>query len=94
MCVYCPAKLVEDEKHFVLHCQAYQDLREEMFKSISNATYQKVTFVPNAFEAHWKTLMSNNEETKIADFFKTYVARAFHRRTTLTKARGGGKARS
>ena len=70
VCVYCPARIVEDEKHFVLHCQAYQDLREEMFKSISNATYQKVTFVPNAFEEHWKTLMSNTEETKSPIFSK------------------------
>ena len=89
VCVYCPARLVEDEKHFVLHCHAYQDLREEMFKSISDATYQNVTFVPNAFEEHWKTLMSNNKETKIADFFKTYVARAFHRRKARTQMKGG-----
>ena len=94
VCVYCPARLVEDEKHFVLHCQAYQDLREEMFRAISDATYQKVTFVPNAFEEHWKTLMSNNEESKIADFLKTYVARAFYRRKTMIPVRGGGKARS
>ena len=89
LCVYCSARLVEDEKHFVLHCHAYQDLREEMFKSISEATHQKVTFVPNATDEHWKLLMSNNKEEKIADFFKIYVGRAFHRRKMMKPIRGG-----
>lgn len=34
VCVFCDAKQVEDEKHFMLACKRYEDLRETLWKKV------------------------------------------------------------
>ena len=38
VCLYCDSKQVEDENHFMLDCQVYEDLREVMWKKCEEAT--------------------------------------------------------
>ena len=38
VCEFCDSRQVEDEKHFVLECTAYADLREEMWRGFEEIT--------------------------------------------------------
>src|SRR5579872_4565051 len=34
LCRFCEADAVEDEKHFLLHCEEYEGLRQKMWKGL------------------------------------------------------------
>jgi hypothetical protein len=52
LCMTCMEGAVEDEKHFLLHCKAYEALREKMLQDILDASSEKSTskmlaWIPN-----------------------------------------------
>jgi hypothetical protein len=75
ICLQCESGDIEDEKHFILHCQKFKDLREEMFGKIST------TLNNLGVEQQWKTLMSEIEKPKnIDECLKVFVRKAIERR--------------
>ena len=74
-CLQCGSGDIEDEKHFILHCQKYHDLREEMFAKVS-------ANLKNAdVETQWRTLMGEIEKPKNTEMYlKRFIRKAMERR--------------
>jgi len=65
---------IEDERHFLLHCSRYQNLRDELFQSIGARIN---TFWYQSAEGQWQILMSNEKKPgEVSDLLKKYVRRA------------------
>jgi len=75
ICTQCQNGEVEDEKHFLLRCNRYQQLREELFTSIQTVT--NFVLADKAEEDQWKTLMITEKKPGlISDFIKKFVRKA------------------
>ncbi len=75
---------VEDEKHFMLHCRAYDTLRQKMFKDIYAASQGKYSLEQANTEVQWQVLMQGTEDLYRQEVFecvKLFVRVAMERRT-------------
>jgi hypothetical protein len=76
---------IEDEKHFILHCRAYQDLRDTLIKDIQLLTTNRVQLEQDP-ELQWKVLMQatgDNAGRKICEALKTFIREAHKRRNSI-----------
>ena len=46
-CTNCSMNITEDERHFILHCPLYSDLRKELFLKCSSMNTLFTTYSPN-----------------------------------------------
>jgi len=73
ICKYCDANCCEDETHFVLDCDLYNDLRSQFF-SIVNSKFPSFKSLDKKMKFIW--LMSNVDEHIIMHFTK-YIYNCF-----------------
>ena len=80
VCIQCGSGEVEDEKHFILYCKRFQDLRNEMFVGVEQVIDKKLTNAPEAVQ--WEVLMGgvHKKTGVISDFLKKYVRKALRLR--------------
>ena len=73
LCEQCELKQPEDEKHFVVECSRYQDVRGKFFDQVSTISNGK-----------WNLRLMTNENLFILlmagtrDKFETKILQAFH----------------
>ena len=81
VCQICKNGEVENEKHFVLHCTAYDDLRSEMLATIRFGTSGKYHLSLLSLDERWSVLMNpQNDRVEINEALKTYIQKATRRR--------------
>ena len=57
LCMECMNGSIEDEKHFLIECEIYDDLREKMYRQIEIETNDIVKFDLLTNEEKWTTLI-------------------------------------
>ena len=77
ICLFCEAKEVEDEKHFILECTAYAKEREEMWREYERITRTSRASLGSDTDAELAALVGDThqpaeEEDKDSDRTKTY----------------------
>jgi len=78
--------VVEDEKHFLLHCKAYAALREKMFQDILTASERKINIKNAGPDTQWKVLMQGVPGPYIKGIFecvKLFVRTAMWQRSRV-----------
>jgi len=83
LCMSCMNGEVEDEKHFLINCQVYQDLREDMYIEIGNVSQGKWKLKDKEGEEVWKLLLGGTKDsfqTQIFEKVKKLVKEADARR--------------
>lgn len=84
ICRACLSGEIEDEKHFVLHCKAYNELRDQMIHSISIKTYNKVNLKTYSKDNLWVVLMNPHRyKVQISEALKEYLQRAMKKRAKI-----------
>src|SRR6185503_9757397 len=80
VCEECKSGQIEDERHFVIECERYQDLRGTMFQQISSAS--GIPMATLSMENQWTVLMSDaiKPSSKTNDALKLFVRKALKRR--------------
>ena len=79
-CKNCDTKSVEDERHFLMLCPLYKDLREKFFKTIVVISEGKWNFQSKPVAESFVLLMQgtgDEYECIIFQFFHTYLKRCF-----------------
>jgi hypothetical protein len=61
LCMECMEGDIEDEKHFLLDCAMYQDMRQRMFDEIRIITADRVRLDEKTKEEQWRILMKGVE---------------------------------
>ena len=85
----CMNGSVEDEKHFLIECKTYDDLRERMFRQIEIDTNNVVRFDQMSNEESWIVLMKGTDITTkkqndtIIEHMKKFVQEAMERRSKI-----------
>ena len=85
-CMVCMSGEIEDEKHFVLDCEAYQHARQILFNQIQQASNGKLDLQNHSREAQWNTLMRGNqvmEPKLIFENLKIFLVSAHKRRKMI-----------
>ena len=72
-CKQCDLKLVEDEKHFLVYCPKYAQLRNNFYQSILNITATKWNFMTRPPDEVFILLMQGT-----GDQFESIIFRLFH----------------
>jgi hypothetical protein len=99
ICEYCDSKEIEDEKHFLLKCKPYNDLREKMWSKIEETTGIKRTDFENdderldaligdrfqPEESEDKDSPNTLQYRKIARIVMIYITTAMNRRRGLQR---------
>ena len=83
-CMTCMSGEVEDERHFVLDCVTYSDLREKMFRDIFLLSKGKWNMSEVEREVRWKVLLAGSKDIfskEILEIVKFFVKKAFDRRS-------------
>ena len=89
LCMECMNGSVEDEKHFLIECKTYDDLRERMFRQIEIDTNNVVRFDQMSNEESWIVLMKGTDITtkkqndRIIEHMKKFVQEAMERRSKI-----------
>jgi hypothetical protein len=80
VCIQCASGEVEDEKHFILHCNRFQGLRDEMFTAVERACDKKIAQASK--DTQWGLLMRGEEKRQglISEALKVYVRKALRLR--------------
>jgi hypothetical protein len=80
VCIQCGSGAVEDERHFVLHCSRFKDMRSEMFEAVEQVSDKKLTNASE--EVQWQVLMGGVEKKPglVSDILKKYVRKALRLR--------------
>ena len=74
---------VEDERHFLLDCKTYSDLREKMYRDIFLLSKGRWDLCQAEREVRWKILMAGSRDVfckDILEVVKVFVKEAFDRR--------------
>ena len=71
-CIHCDSKAVESEKHFLLDCPRYQDLRNKLFASILEISNGKWELVNRSSEDQFLLLMAGSGDQYESRIFKTF----------------------
>ena len=80
VCIQCGSGEVEDEKHFLLKCNKFQDLRQEMMEEIKRRRGLDLsTLAPNK---QLEILMGSGETKpgEVSDMAKKYIRKAMFSR--------------
>ena len=77
ICKYCANKDIEDEKHFIMSCPLYSQLRNNLFKKVSS---QYPIFNVYDIDEKFVWLLSN-VDPKVMHLFGTYVSECFIKRS-------------
>jgi hypothetical protein len=73
-CRSCMSGEIEDEKHFILDCQAYHNLRIDLCNEIKINTHNKVDISVLTREERWQILMNpQNNKLQITEPLKKYT---------------------
>lgn len=86
VCMTCMDGAVEDEKHFLLHCVAYEALREKLFRDICLASERKVDLKNADQDTRWEVLMQGvpgQYKKPIFECVKLFVRAALWRRSRV-----------
>ncbi len=81
VCRACLSGEVEDEKHFILSCTYYNDLREVMIHRIEINTDIRLINEPQ--EVMWNVLMNNPKNQLICEVLADFVSKAMQRREQI-----------
>jgi hypothetical protein len=79
-CLKCDKKLVEDEKHFVTHCERYQHERGKLFEQISTLSNGKWNLSQMIADNQFSLLMAgtgDQYERKILSTFQCFIVKCF-----------------
>ena len=79
----CMSGEIEDEKHFMLVCNAYDQLRKSLFLDISIVTAGKWQLEKLSPELQWRVLMEGSQDKfqiAVAENVQLFVAKAMKRR--------------
>jgi len=75
VCLQCNCGAAENEKHFILHCPRYQQLRAEMLNSLDAVNHENL--ITSSDEERWQNLMRNEKKPgQVSDLLKKYVRKA------------------
>ena len=75
VCIQCGNGEIEDEKHFILRCHRFQDLRLELFVEVRDRI--GVDLGACTEEKQWEVLMSDEKEPgEVSDVLKKFVRKA------------------
>lgn len=82
VCIQCGSGEVEDEKHFILCCNYFRDLRSELFDEVRGVC--GVDWDSMSMERQWDLLMSGggSQSGGVGEALKKYVRKAMHLRTS------------
>ena len=81
ICLQCGNGEIESELHFLLRCNRYQQLREEMFGAIQ--TTNNTSLEGKSEQEQWQTLMSGEKKPGlVSDCIKKFVRKAMRLRET------------
>ncbi len=84
VCRACLSGEIEDEKHFVLQCKAYNELRNQMIDSIRIKTYNKVNLYTYPKDKLWLMLMNPHRyKVQITESLKEFLQRAMKKRAKI-----------
>lgn len=75
---------VEDERHFLLDCKTYSDLREKMYREIFLLSKGRWAMSQLEREVRWKVLLAGSRDIfckDIMEVVKMFVKEAFDRRS-------------
>ena len=85
-CTLCDLKKVEDEKHFLLTCPLYNDLREKFYQNVSNVSNRKWDLKCRSPDESFILLMQgtgDDYEQTIFRIFHCHLERCFKLRNKL-----------
>ena len=79
------SRQIEDEKHFIYVCQAYRNIREELYNNIRRITNNQIDLsVLSDEDDLWIALMNpHQKKIEIAEALKMYIQKAMKRRSYL-----------
>lgn len=81
LCRFCNLNAVEDEKHFILHCPMYTNLRSDLFSTLASFT----NFSSLTDNEKFKFIMSGaNGDSEIIDLISKYITSSFSLRKSST----------
>jgi hypothetical protein len=86
LCMVCMSGKIEDEKHFVVECEAYQQAREILFSQLQEASSGRVNLQNHSQEDQWNILMKGNhmlEGKSLFESLKTFLVSAKKRRNIM-----------
>jgi hypothetical protein len=86
LCMECMNGEIEDEKHFMLDCEMFDDLRERMFEQIRQKSNEKWKLGGELREVRWQVLMRGSEDSYSKDIWesvKVFVREAMKRREKI-----------
>ena len=86
VCMCCMNRQIENEKHFLLDCEAYNDIRKELFSNITLQTEGKWKLGKLIPMMQWKVLMRGTKDkfqNKVAENVLSFVAQAMKRRNQI-----------
>jgi len=84
VCRVCMSGAVEDEKHFILDCNAYTNLRNEMLDRIRSKTHNRYNLHLEGADRRWIILMNpKDKKAEINEALKEYLKTAWKKRTLL-----------
>ena len=75
-CEYCSEDTCEDEFHFVIECQLYQDYRHDLFANIES----KFPFFTEYDEQTRYVWLMSNKDVNVIDIFTKYITNCFIKR--------------
>src|SRR5689334_8213862 len=79
ICRVCMSGEIEDEKHFMIDCYAYEDLRSLMFERMFENEIEREL----SREKKWEKVMSSNASKETSEHVKEYVRKAIKRRNNV-----------
>jgi hypothetical protein len=86
ICKACMGGNVEDEKHFILECKAYANLRYSMIENIRIKTHNRYNMHLYQTEQIWATLMRPiDKKSEINEALKEYLRAAWKERMRTTE---------
>jgi hypothetical protein len=81
VCRQCLSGEVENERHFILKCTVYEELREQMFESIREKTNGRFHLNNKSEEERWQALMNSEiKPIEVCEELEMYVQKAFKQR--------------
>ena len=85
LCMVCMSGEIEDEKHFVLGCTAYNTYRTSMFDHIATDTNEKMVLNRQPIDVQWVNLfkgpnLTNREKNVVSEHLKIFLVLANKRR--------------
>ena len=81
-CIYCNNGEIEDEKHFMLKCEVYVDLRENMWREFERITETKTESLPTE-DSQLKALIGEQFQPEVEEAKDSPRSKAYSELTTV-----------